>query len=113
MTMQERFNAAAAAVMVGDPAVEQGRMLHAPGLRTGGRFFAFATPEDIVVKLPAARVRELIASGTGRPCVLRKAAPMREWVRLVPDNDQAGVAYLLEARDFVAHAEEMTRAADA
>ncbi len=102
LTMQARFTTGAAAVMARDPAVEHGQMLHAPGLKTSGRFFAFATPEDIVAKLPASRVQELIASGIGRPCVLRRAAPMREWVRLVPDNDQACVAYLIEARDFVA-----------
>jgi hypothetical protein len=102
MSVEARFATVAAGLVANDETVEQGPMLHAPGLKTSGRFFAFATPEDIVVKLPAERVQELIASGTGRPCAIRKGAPMREWVRLIPDSDQACAAYLIEGRDFVA-----------
>ncbi len=102
MSVVERFAAVAAGLSARDESVEPGRMLHAPGLKTSGRFFAFATPEDIVVKLPAARVQELISSGAGRPCEIRKGAPMREWVRLEPDTDQTCADYLDEARDFVA-----------
>ncbi|MBA2254422.1 MAG: hypothetical protein H0W07_04840 [Chloroflexi bacterium] len=102
MSVEARFASVAADLVARDEAIEQGRMLHAPGLRTSGKFFAFATPDDIVVKLPAVRVQELIASGAGRPCAIRKGAPMREWVRLTPDSDQACAAYLIEGREFVA-----------
>lgn len=60
------------------PVDERGRMLHSPGLRTGGKFYGFATADDLVVKLPAPRVAELIEAGD-EPCL----------------------DYLLEARTFV------------
>jgi hypothetical protein len=77
-------------------------MLHAPGLRTAGRFFAFATTSDLVVKLSAERVGELIGSGAGRPCEIRRGTPMREWVRLSPTSPRECAIYAIEARDFVA-----------
>lgn len=83
------------------PGDERGRMLHAPGLKTGGKFFAFTAKGELVVKLPATRVHELIANGAGQPCS-PSGRPMREWVCLVPDDEAACAAYLLEARTFVA-----------
>jgi hypothetical protein len=81
---------------------ERGRMLQSSGLKAAGRFFAFTTKGELVVKLPEARVSELIASGVGQPCQLGRARPMREWVRLVPSDERVCAGYLLEARDFVA-----------
>lgn len=101
MTAERVFDDLSAELMAGDATVELGKMLHAPGLKTGGKFFAFAA-DDLVVKLPAARVRELIASGTGRPCAIRRGSPMREWIRL---GSAAGIdltALMTEARSFVA-----------
>lgn len=102
MTIERRFNDLASELLAGDATVERGKMLHAPGLRTGGKFFAFMSANDIVVKLPAARVQELIASGAGRPCVIRKGWPMREWVRLSSAAGTDLTALVTEARDFVA-----------
>lgn len=84
------------------PGDERGRMLHAAGLKTAGRFYAFTSPHDIVVKLPAARVTELIASGAGRPCDPRGGRPMTQWARLTATDERALAAHLSEARDFVA-----------
>ncbi|MFI9103040.1 hypothetical protein ACIGXA_21205 [Streptomyces fildesensis] len=83
------------------PGDELGRMLQSPGLKAAGRFYAFTTRHDLVVKLPAARVTELIAGGAGRACDPRGGHPMRQWVRLTPADEHACVAYLQEARDFV------------
>jgi hypothetical protein len=82
--------------------VERGRMLRASGLKTAGRFFAFTTGGDLVVKLPEGRVNDLVARDAGRPCQIGRGRPMREWVRVRPHDDEACVAYLIEARDFVA-----------
>jgi hypothetical protein len=83
------------------PGDERGRMLHAVGLKTAGRFYAFTTRGELVVKLPAARVNELIATGVGRPCDPTKGRPMRQWVRLTPAHETACAAYVVEARNFV------------
>ncbi|MBT2469563.1 hypothetical protein J7E97_17185 [Streptomyces sp. ISL-66] len=98
----ELFEMAVAALSAEFPADERGRMLRSPGIKTSGKFYAFATSADLVVKLPAARVAELVATGIGRPCEPRPGRPMREWVRVVPADDAACLAYLREARAFVA-----------
>jgi hypothetical protein len=101
VTIAEQFATAAEDLLAHDATVERGRMLHSPGLKTAGRFFGFVTASDLVVKLPAGRVAELIDSGTGRPCEIRRGAPMREWVRLSPTDPRSCAHYLSEARDFV------------
>ena len=84
--------------------VERGKMLSATGLRDpiAGKFFAFTTRGMLVVKLPAERVTELIASGEGRVFDAGKGRPMREWVGLIPADETACAAYMREARKFVA-----------
>ena len=102
MTVDELFEDAARRLL-DDPGVEQGRMLHNMGLRVaGGKYFAFATRGFLVVKLPAGRVSELVASGAGTPFGAGRGRPMREWVGLRPGDEAACAAYLDEARRFVA-----------
>ncbi|MFD7262151.1 hypothetical protein [Streptomyces sp. NPDC059874] len=98
----ELFERAVAALSAEHPDDERGRMLRSLGVKTGGKFYAFATEEDVVVKLPAARVAELVAAGVGQPCETRPGHPMREWVRLVPADVDGCLAHLREARAFVA-----------
>ena len=101
MTVDELFERASRRLVRG-PGVEQGRMLHAVGLRVaGGKYFAFVTGGQLVVKLPAGRVAELIASREGIPFSAGKGRPMKEWVGLRPRDEAACAAYLREARKFV------------
>lgn len=98
----DAFEEARRAVLERYPGDEAGRMLHAPGLKTAGRFYAFATGDNLVVKLPATRVTELIAAGEGRVCEPRPGRPMRQWVCLTPSGHDAVIGHLVEARAFVA-----------
>jgi hypothetical protein len=98
----EIFAAVGREVLAMHPEDEEGRMLHAPGLRAGGTFYAFATAEHLVLKLPAARVTDLIDSGRGLPCAPRPGRPMREWVEIPSPDEESCLAYVLEARAFVA-----------
>lgn len=102
MSVHDAFASVAARLIAENASVEQGKMLQSPGLKTSGKFFAFASQDDLFLKLPAARVSALIAAGIGRPCEIRKGAPMREWVRVKPADEDACAAYVAEARDFVA-----------
>jgi hypothetical protein len=100
VTAAELLDAVAGRLLREDAAVDQGRMLRSDGLRIGGKFFATAVDGELVLKLPADRVAELVASGAGRPFV-SGGRVMREWVRVRPSDEAACTAYVLEARSFV------------
>lgn len=88
-------------VLAAHPGDETGRMFHSPGLRMSGKFYAFATGDDVIVKLPEKRVGAIIAGGDGIPCEPRPGRPMREWVCLVAPTADDCESWVLEARAFV------------
>ena len=63
--------------------------------------FAMLVNDRLVVKLPAARVTELVSSGDGVPFDAGKGKPMKEWVGLAVDDD-ASRNLVAEAMAFVA-----------
>src|SRR5262249_26777174 len=101
MEMHQLFDAAAERVLREREDVELAKIMNSTGLRTRGKFFGFVRKDELVVKLPAARVAELIASGEGGRFDAGKGRPMREGVTLQPADVEACVAYLDEARAFV------------
>jgi hypothetical protein len=95
------FWAAAGHVLRRDD-VETGTMMGFPCVRTRGAFFASSERRtgDLVVKLPAARVQTLIASGEAVPFA-PNGRVFREWARL-PERDERRWRELIdEALDFV------------
>ena len=62
--------------------------------------FAMLVSDRLVVKLPAARVTELISAGDGVPFDAGKGKPMKEWVGLTMDDD-ACRTLVVEAMAFV------------
>ena len=62
--------------------------------------FAMLVNDRLVVKLPAARVAELIAARDGVPFDAGKGKPMKEWVGLIVD-DAAARQLVAEAMTFV------------
>ncbi len=102
MTVDELFEHVSQRFLAEEADVEQGRMFSAVGLKTAGKFFAFARRGELVVKLPAERVDELVAGGKGHRFDPGHGRLMREWATLQPGDEAACAAYVGEARDFVA-----------
>lgn len=78
-----------------------GRGFGSGALQVNGRIFAMVTRGRIVMKLPRARVADLIGAGQGSSFDAGRGKPMKEWVQLepMPDDDLLGLAR--ESRDFV------------
>ena len=62
-----------------------GRQFGASALKAGGSVFAMLQAGRLVVKLPAERVAELIADGTGGPFGHEGRSPMRQWLVVQDD----------------------------
>jgi TfoX/Sxy family transcriptional regulator of competence genes len=103
----ERFERLVA-TFAGRPGValpgEHGRRgFGASALTAGGSIFAMLSHDRLVVKLPRARVAELIAAGQGEPFDAGKGRPMKEWL-VVAGDDQAWKELSEEALSFAARA---------
>jgi len=78
-----------------------GKGFGAGALKVGGKIFAMIDSRGaFVVKLPAARVAELIARGKGGPFDAGKGKPMKEWLT-VTGAPTAWLALAREACTFV------------
>ena len=100
-TAREVFAGIRDRLLAQHPEDTEGKMLQAPGLRAGDKFYAFVSAGDLMMKLPADRVAALIAAGDGHPCSPRPGHPMREWVQVPAIDEDTCVALVTEARAFV------------
>ena len=96
------FGRVAEQLLAGDEGLERGRMFGSVGLKSGGKVFAMVVKGELVVKLPAERVSELLASGEGRAFDPGHGRLMKEWVALRPPDESSCEAYVREARTFLA-----------
>jgi len=79
--------------------VSRGSMFGSQGLRTGRKFFAVWWHEQLVLKLPPERLRELVDGGSARPFEPMAGRAMNGWVVVDPSADWP--ALVEEARSFV------------
>ena len=79
--------------------VTAGKMFGSAGLRTGTKFFAIWWHEQLVVKLPAARLTELVDAAQAQPFEPMEGRRMNGWIVLGEDVDWAPLTE--EARAFV------------
>lgn len=86
-----------------DPRVEEGTIMNGRCARVAGEFLALVGHQDsgMVVKLPRARVDELIEQGIGRPFAPAKKV-FREWVSIPKRDRRRWRALLRESVTFVA-----------
>jgi len=73
-------------------------------LKVHGRIFAMLVREALVLKLPRARVDELVEAGEGTRFDAGKGKPMREWFVLAPTTTRRWLPLAEEALDFVQEA---------
>ncbi|WP_219417245.1 hypothetical protein [Pseudonocardia nigra] len=77
-----------------EPDVAMGTMFHSPGLRVGGKVFAFLGHHgQLIVKLPSDRASEFVNAGTAEKVVMGKRT-MREWIAF-PAHDDRGATLAL------------------
>ena len=70
-------------------------------IKINGAVFVMLMKGQLAVKLPAARVRELIDRGQGEPVGTGPRTPMREWAALTGTEDDVR-PIIAEAEAFVA-----------
>jgi hypothetical protein len=70
-------------------------------LRINGKIFAMFVRGRLVVKLPRARVDELVAAGEGERFDANKGTPMKEWLSLSDRSRRDWEALSGEAYTFV------------
>ena len=84
-----------------DPAVEESTMMGHDCLRINGDFFGMIDGRgQLIVKVPAGRVDEIVGDGLGEN-VAPAGRVFREWVAIPAANEDLWQELLLEARDFV------------
>lgn len=70
-----------------DPEVAIASMFRSPGLRVGGKVFAFLGFDgELIVKVPRDRAVQLMDNGTAAAVVMGERT-MKEWIELAPSAD--------------------------
>ncbi|TMR91050.1 TfoX/Sxy family protein [Nonomuraea basaltis] len=78
----------------GERDVAVGTMFRSPGLRVGGKIFAFLGHHgQLIVKLPSDRADEFVEAGTAEKVVMGKRT-MREWIAFPAREDRAATLTL-------------------
>jgi hypothetical protein len=87
-----------------DPDVSTGTGFgSAPGLRVRGRIFVMLIDDRLIVKLPRARVDELVSSGDGERFEPGHGRVMKEWVAVSPESAVDWIELATDAVAFVGH----------
>lgn len=73
----------------------------ANALKINNKIFAMLVQNRFVVKLPAQRVNEIVASGEGEPLETGQGRVQKEWVSLNPTSSLEWLPLAQEARTYV------------
>ena len=98
---EQRFEQLAAGFL-GDPEVSTGTGFgSAPGLRVSGKIFAMLVHDRLVVKLPRARVDELVSFGMGERFDPGHGRIMKEWAAVSAESAADWIELATDALNFV------------
>lgn len=98
---ERRFGEIAAAYLA-DPTITEGTGFGSnPGLRVNGKIFAMLVREELVAKLPKARVDALVSSGAGARFDPGHGRLMKEWASIPLEADVDWHQLVSEALAFV------------
>ena len=86
---------------IGVPTAGASRRFGSTALTVGGSIFAMLSQGELVVKLPSARVADLVADGTGRPFTSGAHRVMRQWLVVAGDDLARWESLSREALAFV------------
>lgn len=102
MTTEELFWGLAAELQAADPRICEGTIMNGRCLRVGKEFLALVDYKGsgLVVKLPTARVQELVAEGIGRPFA-PAGRIFKEWLAVPKPDRRRWKALLREGVEFV------------
>ena len=78
------------------------RAFGATSLKTDGRIFAMLVKGRLVVKLPAARVAELVEAGAGERFDPGHGRVQKEWLSVIADDESTWRSLAGEAESYVA-----------
>ena len=108
MAGEERF-AALVEAMLGRPGTTYGsdgsgpkRAFGSTSLKSNGKIFAMLVKGRLVVKLPARRVTELVASGTGERFDPGHGRIQKQWLAVASDDEATWLTLATESEAFVA-----------
>jgi hypothetical protein len=104
MTAESRYAALVArfSTRKGVTSISEGKGFGSSGqLKVEGRIFAMLVRGELVLKLPRARVEELVLERQGVHFDAGKGKPMKEWFVLSPTSSQSWAPLAQEALDFV------------
>jgi len=92
---------AIAAALRDEPRVTIGKVFSSVGLRVNGKIFVMVVRGNVVMKLPRARVAQLVADNAGQPFEPAPGRSMKEWITLTA-GDSSLRKLGREAFNFVA-----------
>jgi hypothetical protein len=103
MTAEELFWSLAAELRAADPRIVESTIMNGRCLRVGKQFLALVDYKGsgLVIKLPKARVAELIHAGVGEPFA-PAGRVFKEWLSVPTPNRRRWLALLKEGIAFVA-----------
>jgi hypothetical protein len=86
--------------LLGDPSVTEKKMFGTTALCADGKVFLFPWRDALVVKIPAAQVRQLVAAGAAEPFDPGHGRPGKTWAAVYPSASDRWPELALAARAF-------------